>query len=131
MNSRTTALILGRKALGALLFWQKQPPDFSQKMKPVAKSRTPRRRVEEILLNGPATIRDISQLAGMSEKDVSSHLPHVDKSLAARGQKLTISPYSCVSCGFVFESKKRFKKPGRCPKCKCERMEEAVFQIEG
>ncbi|MDI6797111.1 MAG: ArsR family transcriptional regulator [Desulfatibacillaceae bacterium] len=100
-------------------------------MNPAHKSLTLRRRIEEILENGPATIRDISRLAGMSEKDVSSHLPHVDKSLAARGRKLAISPYSCINCGFAFQSKKRFKKPGRCPKCKCERMEEAVFQIEG
>jgi hypothetical protein len=100
-------------------------------MNPPADNLTPRQRIEQILKNGPATIRDISQLAGMSEKDVISHLPHVEKSVTARGGRLKTSPYSCMDCGFAFQGAGRFKKPGRCPKCRCERMEAAIFEIEG
>ena len=69
------------------------------------------------------TARDLSQAVRIPEKDVYHHLFHIARSMVRHKQNLVVIPSECLSCGYVFEDRKRFTRPGRCPKCKSERIE--------
>lgn len=91
---------------------------------------TIRQEMIDVLSEGPQTIRDLSQAVGIMEKDVVAHLPFIEKSLKRQGKVLKNQPYQCMGCGFVFEGRKKYSKPGKCPSCKKSRIEQAFFWIE-
>lgn len=91
---------------------------------------TIRQEIIKLLSKGPATIRDISQSVSIMEKEVFEHLISAEKSLKRQNKKLLVEPFRCLSCGFVFKERKKFKKPGKCPNCKNGRIESALFRIE-
>jgi len=82
-----------------------------------------------LLSEGNCTARDLSQTLGVREKEVYAHLAHIARSVVPKGQRLLTISSRCLSCGYVFETRKRFTKPGRCPKCKSERIEEPRYRI--
>lgn len=90
---------------------------------------TVRQEMIDRLIEGPVTIRDLSQSIGIMEKDVGHHLESVEKSIKHQNMKLIIEPYYCMSCGFEFHQRKKIKKPGKCPECRKTRIAQAVFQI--
>ncbi len=92
---------------------------------------TVRQQIMELLADaGPLTPKDISKLVSIPEKEVFAHLPHVAKSASGQGKKLVIDPPRCVPCGYVFETRKKYGRPSRCPKCKNERVTEPAYRIE-
>lgn len=90
---------------------------------------TIRQQIIAILEQGLCDARDLSGELGISEKEVYAHLPHVGKSVASQGKKLHIQPARCLACGFVFGSRKRVTRPGRCPKCKNQRIQSPRFEV--
>lgn len=74
--------------------------------------------------------RELSQLAGISEKDVHQHLEHIRRTVSRGQQAFVIKPAACNTCGFQFRSRKRSKKPGKCPVCRSEYIEEPLFAIK-
>jgi hypothetical protein len=91
---------------------------------------TIRQQIIAVLEHGPCDARDISQEVGISEKEVYTHLPHASKSVAQKGKKLHIQPPECLACGFVFSKRSRFTRPGRCPKCKSQRIKNPYFEVK-
>lgn len=81
------------------------------------------------LSQGTYTAREISQALGIAIKDVYSHLTHIARSAAGQKKKLITIPCSCLSCGHVFRDRTRLTKPGRCPRCRGERIEEPRFGV--
>jgi predicted Zn-ribbon and HTH transcriptional regulator len=79
---------------------------------------------------GPATARDLSQAAGIREKDVAAHLEHLARSLAHRGERLVVEPASCLACGFAFGGRTRLTRPGACPRCRSTRIDPPAFRVE-
>lgn len=94
-----------------------------------AGGKTVRRRMIELLGRSPMSAKDLSKELGIREKAVIEHLPHAAKSAAAEKKRLTVLPFSCLSCGFEFVQRARFTRPGRCPKCKGTRIETPVFEV--
>ena len=92
-------------------------------------SQTIRQLIAGLLSEKELTVREISQRAGVREKEVYEHLPHVARSAAALGKKLVVLPFRCLDCGFVFEERKRFTRPSRCPRCKTSRLETPLYRI--
>ncbi|HVJ16473.1 MAG TPA: transcriptional regulator [Polyangiaceae bacterium] len=90
---------------------------------------TGRQALRAVLGPTPASIKELSALAGLREKEVLDHLEHLERSLKAEGKKLVVLPPRCLACGFVFRDRDRLKKPSRCPECKSERIEAARFGI--
>lgn len=90
-------------------------------------SQTIRRQIADFLAEAPATLRDISQVHRISEKDAAAHLEHIRKSA---GKSFKIVPAQCRKCGFVFESRRQIKKPSKCPECKGTWIEEPEYFIE-
>ena len=94
-----------------------------------AMSQTIRQMIIDFLLDGPATSKDISSCVGIPEKEVFPHLEHIRKSLHHGTQRLLMEPACCRSCGFVFDKRERFTKPGRCPSCRSSFIDEPLFII--
>jgi predicted Zn-ribbon and HTH transcriptional regulator len=72
---------------------------------------------------------ELSQELGIREKEVYEHLPHVARSIAAQGRRLAIRPSQCLTCTYVFEDRKRFTRPGRCPRCKGTHLQMPAYEI--
>jgi len=75
------------------------------------------------------TAIELSQSLGIPEKEVYEHLPHVSRSVSSRGERLVIHPAMCLKCGYVFKDRRRFTRPGRCPRCKESHLQRPTFQI--
>ena len=73
--------------------------------------------------------RELSQAMRIREKEVYEHLSHIARSAAAQGKKLIILPFRCLVCGYVFQERKRFTRPGRCPRCKKTHVQEPTYQV--
>ncbi len=94
---------------------------------PKARGETARQALRRALSPEPRTARELSGMTSLSEKDVVSHLEHLERSLEAEGSSLSVLPARCFRCGFEFRSRERFHRPGRCPECKSERVQPPRF----
>ncbi|MBA3002689.1 MAG: transcriptional regulator, partial [Desulfurivibrio sp.] len=81
---------------------------------------TTRHAIMKLLGEGSVSAKDISVAVHLREKEVSSHLEHIRRSLHATGAVLEIAPAECRSCGFVFAKRERLTPPGKCPVCRSE-----------
>jgi len=90
---------------------------------------TIRQQIIELLTEGEMDARQLSGEVGIKEKEVYEHLAHIARSLAARGNKLTVRPSECLACGYVFKDRRRFTRPGRCPRCRESHIINPSFKI--
>jgi len=90
---------------------------------------TIRQQIIELLSNKEMGARELSQSVGIREKEVYEHLSHIARSVNARRKKLIIIPSSCLECGYVFENRKRFSPPSRCPRCKSEHIQNPTYRV--
>jgi predicted Zn-ribbon and HTH transcriptional regulator len=98
-------------------------------MEPIDSEQTIRQQIIDLLSTDELTLRDLSQAVSISEKEVVFHLDHIERSIRNQGKKLVETPYKCLSCGFVFDKRSRFSKPGRCPICRNSHMQRARYHI--
>lgn len=91
--------------------------------------KTIRKQIIELLDNEEMSARDLSRILSIREKEVYTHLSHIARSVTAQKKKLMIIPAECLECGFVFEKRKRFTRPSRCPHCKSEHIQNPVYRI--
>ena len=96
-----------------------------------ARAETIRSALRDALRAGQHTLRELSQLSGVSERDLPEHLEHLARSLSHDAERLVIEAARCLACGFTFEQRTRFKRPGRCPACKATRISQPRFTISG
>ncbi len=90
---------------------------------------TLRQKIISLLNKEEMSAREISGALGISEKEVSEHLAHIGRSVASQDKKVMITPANCLACGYVFEDRKRFTRPGRCPQCKRSHIQSPRFRI--
>jgi hypothetical protein len=71
--------------------------------------------------------RALGVSAGVLEED----LRHVDRTARAGGGRLVVEPAACRACGFAFHARvsRRYAAPGRCPRCRSERIEDTRLRI--
>ena len=98
---------------------------------PPERLETIRQEILRHLQNGPVTARELSKLLKVMEKQIIPHLEHLDLSLRRSERRLLIDPAECVDCGFRFEKRSRFTRPGSCPCCHSNRIEEPAFRLSG
>ncbi len=96
----------------------------------IEKNQTIRQKIIALLEESSMTVRDLSKALSVREKDIFDHFEHIHRSLKNQKKKLHIEPYQCQLCDFVFENRKKFTRPGRCPKCKGGSIEPAIYRIE-
>ena len=97
---------------------------------PAERVHTTRQAIMDALSRDSLSVKGLSAIAGIPEKDVYSHLEHIERTLQASGHRLVITPARCRKCGFVFRKRQRYAKPGKCPVCKGSTIEEPRFRIE-
>jgi transcriptional regulator len=78
---------------------------------------TPRQTLKSLLQEQDRSIRELSQLLSLSEKEVLDHLNHIAKAPGLHHQ-FVIIPAQCRHCGFVFAKRERLRTPSRCPICR-------------
>ncbi|OEU61852.1 MAG: transcriptional regulator [Desulfobacterales bacterium S5133MH16] len=92
--------------------------------------KTIRKQMIELLENKEMSARELSRTIEIREKEVYAHLSHIARSVAAQRKKLIIIPAECLVCGYVFENRKRYTRPSRCPHCKSEHIQNPVYRID-
>lgn len=102
----------------------KQPPV------PTDRRETVRQNIISSLKESTLSAKELSGIVRISEKEVYEHLEHIQKSVHRNGQTLTVTPAECKKCGFIFEKREKLKKPGRCPACRGESIEEPLFSVQ-
>ncbi|RMF85333.1 MAG: transcriptional regulator, partial [Nitrospinota bacterium] len=68
---------------------------------------TLRRRIIELLSGRTLSTRQISQILGITERDVLGHLDHVARSVAPK-QRLVMELPVCRRCGFSFRKREKW-----------------------
>lgn len=103
---------------------------MTQSPPPPEQAWTPRELLLQALAAGPLSARQMSQRIGISEREVTGHLEHLQKSLKNRGQRLVLTPPRCLDCSFVFQKRERLTRPGRCPACRSTHLSEPLFSLD-
>ncbi|MDL1979965.1 MAG: transcriptional regulator [Deltaproteobacteria bacterium] len=96
---------------------------------PLEKHDTIRHEIISVLTERTLSAREISAEIGISEKEVVSHLEHVRIAVQKSRERLVIIPAECKSCGFKFKKRERLAKPGKCPICRRQQIQEPCFCI--
>lgn len=96
---------------------------------PPEKHDTLRREILSLLADRTLSARDISAEIGISQKEVLHHLEHIRMMTRNSGERLLIHPATCKKCGFEFVKRDRLTKPGKCPVCRSEQIEEPLFSV--
>lgn len=91
--------------------------------------KTLRQQIMVLLSDSEMSAKEISSAVGIREKEVYGHLSHIARSIKSHGKRLVIDPAECMGCGYVFEKRKRFTRPGRCPICKSEHIKNPLYRI--
>jgi transcriptional regulator len=97
---------------------------------PAERHETIRRQIMAFLQQRAVTALEISAAVRLPEREVYEHLEHIHMSLSRTGHPLVVIPSACRKCGFVFTKRDRMKRPGRCPVCRNEAIEDPLFSIE-
>jgi len=97
---------------------------------PIERHDTIRQEIVACILDQTLSAKELSGAVHVSEKDVYDHLEHIERSTHKAGHQLTVIPAECLKCGFVFKKRERLKKPGRCPVCRGEQIQEPLFGIK-
>lgn len=95
---------------------------------PAERHETIRQELVLILGDRPASARELSAAVRIPERDVYEHLEHLHRG-RRHGLELLVTPAECRKCGFVFRKRERLKKPGKCPVCRGEAIQDPLFSI--
>jgi hypothetical protein len=98
---------------------------------PAGQDATLRQQIVALLQQRTVSAKDLSMAIGLPEKQVYHHLEHIRRSFQQQRKMLRIDPAVCKKCGFIFEKRQRFQKPGKCPVCRGQAIEEPRFSLPG
>ena len=96
---------------------------------PPGREETVRQKIVSVLDGDILSAKDISAAVSASEKEVYAHLTHIQRSTSKNTHKLHVTPAKCRKCGFTFKKREKLRKPGKCPLCRSESIEEPLFSI--
>ncbi len=96
---------------------------------PLVRQETVRKGILSALEGQTLSVKDISGAVRISEKEVYDHLRHIQRTINKGGTTLILTPAECKKCGFKFKKRERLKKPGKCPLCRAEAIQEPLFSI--
>jgi transcriptional regulator len=96
---------------------------------PLERRKTIRQQIISLLDGNTLTAKDISADIRISEKEVYEHLEHIRKTVNKAEQRFSIQAAVCRKCGFSFRKRDKLTKPGKCPVCRSEIIQEPLFSI--
>ncbi len=91
---------------------------------------TRRERLADVLGAEPATASELAAELDSSVSTIYHDIKHVARSLRySETAEFLVAPPECSNCGFSgYDDPINY--PSRCPECRSESIEEAVFKIE-
>ena len=124
------SLIAIRPAVEGVIDWllKRLEPEPAGKMAPTMRQ-TIRQQMIQALRRQEMDLGQLADRVALTEKEALSHLPHIQKTTAAKGSRLRIRSAHCDGCGYAFTSRKRISPPGRCPKCKQSRISGPWYSV--
>jgi len=95
-------------------------------------ARTRRQQLRALLLREELPFHVLRELLGIPVRLLEDELRHVERSARGAGERLVVSPARCLACGFAFDGRgsRHLHAPGRCPRCRSERIADPSFRIE-
>lgn len=96
---------------------------------PVERQETVRQQIISLLDGNTLSAKDISAAVRISEKEIYEHLEHIQRTMNKPKHNFVIMPAVCKKCGFTFRKRDRLKKPGKCPVCNSELIQETLFSV--
>ncbi len=96
---------------------------------PVERQETIRQEIISALEGNALSAKEISADVRVSEKEIYEHLEHIQRTINKSEHNFIITPAVCKKCGFVFKKRDKLKKPGKCPVCRSELIQETLFSI--
>lgn len=97
---------------------------------PGGEARTRREALRLLLAEHSYTLSELAAALEMKLNEVDGHLRHLAKSARNEPWRVVVQPARCRQCGFRF-GEERFKKPGKCPRCRSRHIEAPRIGIEG
>lgn len=99
----------------------------------VGAARTARQQLRSLLRREELSFETLRALLGLSGRDLEDELRHVERSARGAGERLVVTPARCRACGHVFRDRaaRHLHAPGRCPRCRSERIADPTFRIDG
>jgi hypothetical protein len=98
----------------------------------VGATRTPRQQLRGLLLREALAFDVLRELLGLSVRRLEEELRHVERSARGQGERLVVEPARCLACDFRFRDReaRHLHAPGRCPRCRSERIADPSFRLE-
>jgi len=98
----------------------------------VGATRTPRQQLRGLLRREALSFDALRALLGLAVRRLEEELRHVERSARGRGERLVVEPARCIACGFEFRDReaRHLHAPGRCPRCRSERITAPTFRLE-
>jgi predicted Zn-ribbon and HTH transcriptional regulator len=110
------------------------PRDWNPEDAPpgVGAVRTVRQQLRALLLREALGFDVLRQLLGLSVRRLEEELRHVERSARGQGERLVVEPARCLACEFRFRDReaRHLHAPGRCPRCRSERIADPTFRLE-
>ena len=91
---------------------------------------TRRQELAAILARGERSFEELRRETQARVRDLDDDLDHLERSLRHGPKRLVVTPAHCIACGFAFRKRERFSTPGRCPRCREERIAPVSLRIE-
>ncbi len=88
---------------------------------------TRRQEIIKILEKEQISAQDLANQYKVELWEIVEDLEHIKKTVK---QRLKVHPAQCKMCGFLFKERSKIKRPSKCPRCRHERIEAALFKIE-
>ncbi|NQU98692.1 transcriptional regulator [Candidatus Woesearchaeota archaeon] len=89
---------------------------------------TRREEIVQLLTERESSLQAIANHFRTDLKEILEDVQHVEQTI--RPKKLMRKPAACKSCGFPFKERNRIKTPSKCPRCRKEWIQPALFRIE-
>jgi len=90
-------------------------------------SATIRQIMASLLETGQWSARELARELVLTPREAEDHLAHLKRS---QKHRFRISPARCQGCGFSFSNRDRLAAPGRCPRCRQQRIQGPWFHLE-
>jgi len=89
--------------------------------------KTTRQAIVEALRGQQRSARQLAEALLLRPAEVEEHLGHIGRSM---GGRLRLTPARCLACGYRFDDRQRLDAPGRCPRCRGQKIAGPWFQVD-
>jgi predicted Zn-ribbon and HTH transcriptional regulator len=100
---------------------------------PEESDETVRQRLARWLAAQELDFETLREALGLGARELEEELRHVERSARRGGGRLVVTEARCLGCDFAFpgRSARHLHPPGRCPRCRGQRIAPPRFRLTG